>query len=262
MTFINALEENFFACGRYWGNRNSSFNRTQSISAMSSGIISADLNWVWNDRPLTVDNAAEIAQIKNHYEQLALPFWWWVYPSGQSLLTKTMLEEAGFHQETAIPCLAADLSGLPVDAALPVATAISLVENNKDLACWEEVSFTGFAMETAAQKQYHNFVSSFDLSCASPLKLFLACFAGKPVATALLFFYKETAGIYFVSTLPAYRRRGIGLSLIRATMHYAQRAGSKYIILQSSAAGRRVYQQAGFKEYCLADIYSVIESGR
>jgi ribosomal protein S18 acetylase RimI-like enzyme len=257
MTFITALEENFFACGRYWGSLNSSLNSTQTISSMNSGIISADLNWVWNEAPLTLDNAGVIAQIKNSYEHLALPFWWWVYPSGQSLLTKTMLEGAGLHQETAIPCLAADLSRLPVDAALPVAITISLVENDRDLACFEEISFTGFAMEAASQKQYHNFISSFDISCTSPQKLFLAFFAGKPVATALLFFYKETAGIYFVSTLPAYRRRGIGLSLTRATMHYAQRAGSQFIILQSSAAGLRVYQQAGFKEYCRADIYTI-----
>lgn len=224
---------------------------------MNSGIMSADLNWAWNERPLTLDNAGAIAQIKNSYEQLALPFWWWVYPSGQSAVTRTVLESAGLHRETAIPCLAADLSRLPVDAALPAAITISLVENDRDLACWEEISFTGFAMESASQTQYHNFISSFDISCASPQKLFLASIDGKPVATALLLFYQETAGIYFVSTLPAYRRRGIGLNLTRATMHYAQRAGAKFIILQSSAAGLRVYQQAGFKEYCRADIYSI-----
>ncbi len=258
MIFINALQGNFFACGRYWGNLDSSINATQSIYAMSSGILSADLNWVWNERPLTLENAGEIAQIKNHYEQSALPFWWWVYPSGQSLLTKTMLEGAGFHRETEIPCLAADLSGRMVDAVISSAMTISLVENNEDLTRWEEISFAGFAMDVTTSKQYHDFVASFDYSGASPLKLFLACFAGQPVATALLFFHQDTAGIYFVSTLSAYRRRGIGLSLTQATMQYAQRAGSKYIILQSSKAGLRVYKQAGFKEYCRADIYSVL----
>jgi ribosomal protein S18 acetylase RimI-like enzyme len=260
MTFINALEENFFACGRYWGKLDSSLNGTSEIYAMISGIMSADLNWVWNERPLTIDNAGEIAQIKNQCEQLVLPFWWWVYPSGQSLLTKSMLEGAGFHLETTIPCLAADLSGHIIDKAMPAAITISLVENNKDLNCWEEISFTGFAMDVTDQKQYHNFVVSFDISSTSPQKLFLAYFEGKPVATALLFFYRDTAGIYFVSTLPAYRRNGIGLSLTQATMKYAQKSGSKYIILQSSEAGLRVYQQAGFKEYCRADIYSLTTS--
>jgi ribosomal protein S18 acetylase RimI-like enzyme len=260
MTLIKALQENFFATGRYWGNLNSSFTGTQAIYAMSTGILSADLNWVWNEKPLTIENASEISQIKNYYEQLALPFWWWVYPSGQSLLTKAMLEGAGFHFLTAIPCLAADLSGLTVDTGSPSAITISLVENNKDLACWEEISFAGFAMDVTAQKQYHNFVVSFNICSASPLKLSLAYFDGKPVATALLFFYKDTAGIYFVSTLPAYRRRGIGLSLTQATMQYAQRTAAKYIILQSSDAGLKVYKQAGFKEYCRADVYSLATS--
>ena len=257
MNIIESIEENFSATGRYWGSFNSSFTKTKVISAMSTGIPTADLNWVWNTKPLTMESAGKIASIKNNYQQLDLPFWWWVCPCGQSPLTKTMLEGAGLHFLTAIPCLAADLSTPDVATGSSSAITVSLVQNNKDLSRWEEVSFTGFDIGTPAQTQYHNFVASFDISAASPQRLFLAYFDEKPVATALLFLYRDTAGIYFVSTLPAYRRRGIGLALTKATIQYARRAGYKYSILQSSAAGWRVYKQAGFKEHCRADVYSL-----
>jgi GNAT superfamily N-acetyltransferase len=257
MNLIKAIEENFSATGRYWGSFSSSFTKTKAISAMSTGIPTADLNWVWNEKPLTIESAGKISSIKDNYRKLDLPFWWWVYPCGQSSLTKTRGEGAGLILLRAIPCVAGYLPAPTVKAGGSSAITVSLVKSSKDLSRWEEVSFDGFEMDGPEQTQYHNFVASFDITAASPQKLFLAYFEEEPVATALLFLHKETAGIYFVSTRPVYRRRGIGLALTKASMQYARRAGYKYSILQSSPAGLRVYIQAGFKEYCRADVYSL-----
>jgi ribosomal protein S18 acetylase RimI-like enzyme len=257
MNAIESIEENFSAVGRYWGSFNSSFTVVNGINSMNTGISTADLNWAWNERPLMCENAADISSIKHRYRQSGLPLWWWVYPSGQSPLTKTMLEDAGFHLVAAIPCLAADLSAPAVDAVVPPEITVSLVKSREDLSRWEDVSFTGFAMDDPLAKQYHKFIGSFDISVTSPQKLFLAYFDGNPAGTALVFFYKDTAGIYFVSTLPAYRRRGMGRSLTHAVMSYARNAGSRFGILQSSKAGLNVYRRAGFKEYCRADVYTL-----
>ena len=257
MNIIKSIEENFFAIGRYWGSLNSSINHRQSTWSMSTGIPVADLNWVWNEKPIMTKDAGKITQIKKYYEQLALPFWWWVYPRGQSPSLKKILEENVFHFVESIPCLAAALSTLPLEACTSAKIAVSLVKSKKDLNLWEKISFTGFEMEVAAKKQYRRFVVSFDITTESPQKLFLAYFAGKPVGTALSFFHNDTAGIYFVSTLPNCRRKGIGLAVTLAAMEYAKQAGFKYCVLQASESGFNVYKQAGFKEYCRADIYSL-----
>jgi GNAT superfamily N-acetyltransferase len=252
---IIAIQNNFFAIGRYWGGFNSGIISARSIQAMNTGIKTADLNWAWNEQPLTTDSAKQINKIKDYYKKLALPFWWWVYPSGQSPAIREMLPAQGIKFLAAIPCMAADLSSRKVKQGAPSTIAVSSVENKTDLHLWEKISFAGFEMESDTEAQYHNFITSFDISSKSPQKLFIARFDGVPVASALLFFYQDTAGIYFVSTFPAYRQKGIGLALTLATMHYAQQSGFKYCILQSSESGLNVYKQAGFKEHCHADIY-------
>jgi GNAT superfamily N-acetyltransferase len=99
-------------------------------------------------------------------------------------------------------------------------------------------------------------VTSFDISEQSPQKLFLVYLNGAPVASSLLFMNKDTAGIYFVSTLPAYRNRRIGLALTNYIINYAKKLGLKLCILQASELGLNVYRRAGFREYCHADVYS------
>jgi ribosomal protein S18 acetylase RimI-like enzyme len=256
MLLISRIENNFFAIGRYWGGFNSGIINAQSFWAMNTGVNTADLNWVWNEQPLAADNTKQIIKIKNYYKKLVLPFWWWVYPSGQSSTIREMLPAQGIKFLMAIPCMAVDLSSWKVKQDTSSAIAVSSVENRTDVSLWEMISFAGFEMDSETQTQYHNFIASFDISGKAPQKLFIAHYDGVPVASALLFFYQDTAGIYFVSTLPAYRRKGIGLALTLATMHYARQSGFKYCILQSSESGLNVYKQAGFKEYCRADIYS------
>jgi GNAT superfamily N-acetyltransferase len=257
MNIIKAIEENFFAIGRYWGSLNSSMIDRHSIRSMSSGIPTADLNWIWNEKPIMAKDAREITQIKKYYKELALPFWWWVYPSGKSSSLMKTLREHGFHFVDAIPCLAVSLSTLSMEACISAQVAVSVVSNKKDLNLWEKISFTGFEMDATAKRQYRRFVESFDITLESPQKLFLAYFAGEPVGTALSFFHDDTAGIYFVSTLPNDRRRGIGLAVTLAAMRYAKQFGFNYCVLQASESGLKVYKRAGFKEYCRADIYSL-----
>jgi hypothetical protein len=186
---------------------------------------------------------------------LKLPFWWWVYPCGQSKTTKEILQKEGFNYLETIPCLAIDVSTMPLAIQKSEDIEISFVQDKRELKIWEDISFAGFQMPQENRKQYNKFVESFDLSESSSQKLFLACFMGQPVATALLFLQSNAVGIYFVTTLSAQRNKGIALSLILASMKYAKISGYKYCILQSSKDGLNVYLQAGFKEYCRADVY-------
>lgn len=248
-----------FAVSRYWGNFNSSISGNGIISSMNTGIAVADLNWTWNEKPLAEKEVEIIKRVKKKYQELKLPFWWWVYPCGQSRETKEILIKEGFDYLGSIPCLAVDVSTTKIAVQENKDMETSFVQDTNELKIWEEISFAGFEMPQETSKQYNRFVASFDLSEKSPQKLFLAYCNGQPVATALLFLQKNAIGIYFVTTIAEHRNKGIALAMIMAIMKYAKIEGYKYCVLQSSKEGLNVYMQAGFKEYCKADVYSIPE---
>jgi GNAT superfamily N-acetyltransferase len=260
MDLIKHIEENFFAVCRYWGGLNSSLIQAGSIGAMNTGAAIADINWVWNEKPLTNDDAKFIADIKEIYKKLNLHFWWWIYPGGQSPKTSSLLQNAGLRLIEKVPCMAADLNDSASEGPSPNNVTISLVKDKNDLLIWEDISFHGFEMPQRSREQYGAFVSSFDLAAQSPQKLFLAYFDGKPVSTSLLFTHKNSAGIYYVSTLPAFRNKGFGLKITQAAMQAAKESGFKNVILQATPLGAKVYIRAGFKEYCRAEIYKLSTS--
>jgi len=257
MDLIKHIEENFFAVCRYWGSLNSSLIYAGSIGAMNTGVAIPDINWVWNEKPLANYNAKAIEDIKEIYQKLNLRFLWWVYPCGQSPKTSGMLQDAGLRLVEKVPCMAADLNDSVSDKQTPDNVTISPVKDKNDLLIWADISFHGFEMPSRAREQYGSFVSSFELSAQSPQKLFLVFYNGKPVATSLLFTYKNSAGIYYVSTLPAYRNKGFGLMITQAAMQAAKNTGLKYVILQATQLGAKVYIRAGFKECCHAEIYKL-----
>jgi hypothetical protein len=257
MDLIKQIEENFFDVSRYWGSLNSSLMQTESIYAMNTGVTVSDINWAWNEKPLNNDDTKSIAAIKEYYEKLNLRFWWWVYPRGQSSETQRLLQDSGLRFVAQVPCMAADLSNSLSDGQSMDNIKISEVKNENDLTTWETTSFHGFEMPPRASEQYGAFVSSFKLGAQSPQKLFLAYLDGIPAATSLLFMHKNSAGIYYVSTLPACRNKGCGLRITQAAMQYAKKSGFKDIILQATPMGSRVYTRAGFHQYCHAEIYKL-----
>lgn len=260
MSAITIIENTYFANCRYWGGLNSSLYHSGSIWAMKTGIASADLNVAWNEKPLTEDDGKTIQGIKSHFQKAGLPFWWWVFPCGQSPVTTDILQAEGFSPVESIPCLLADMSSLPDVRPCDAVLKIIQVKNKENLRLWEEVAFEGFDFPTKTKQQFHRFLAAMNLTDGSAQKLFLASFQGKPVATSLLFLHEAACGIYFVSTLAEYRKKGIGRAITLATMQAAKQAGASYATLQSSPDGLHVYQQAGFQEFCRVNVYGLKSS--
>jgi ribosomal protein S18 acetylase RimI-like enzyme len=256
-TRIKHIEENFFAVCRYWGSLNSSLVQVGSAGAMSTGVNISDINWAWNENILHAENQNAILEIKEFYKKSGLRFWWWVYPCGQSQETQKTLLDTGLRLYTKVPCMAADLNEWALDNHLPKNIKVVSVKTQKDLDLWKDVSFDGFEMPSHKREQYEAFVASFKLGSNTQQKLFLGYIDEKPVATSLLFTNNDTAGIYYVSTLPTHRNQGCGLRITQAAMQVAKNKGFNDISLQATPLGARVYRRAGFKECCLAEIYKI-----
>ncbi|MGR5147355.1 GNAT family N-acetyltransferase [Photobacterium alginatilyticum] len=83
-----------------------------------------------------------------------------------------------------------------------------------------------------------------------PVRIYLGLYDGEPVATACCYFEHDVVGIYWVSTLPAFRERGIGRRLMNIVLRDSYDAGYKFAILQASGEGFKMYKDIGFRQVC------------
>lgn len=70
---------------------------------------------------------------------------------------------------------------------------------------------------------------------------------GRPVATAMRFTSHRIAGVFNVSTIPAYRRRGIGAALTWRAALDGLAEGCIASALQASVMGEAVYRRMGYR---------------
>lgn len=83
----------------------------------------------------------------------------------------------------------------------------------------------------------------------SELKLFVRFYEETPVATSALFVQGDVAGIWDITTLPEFRRKGIGTEMTVHALKYARDfCNCKVGVLTASEAGERVYRKIGFQK--------------
>jgi len=255
MSYVRIIEDTFFAVCRYWGGLQNAFDVFGPVRAMQTGIASADLNMVWSESPLTQGDAPCVRQVEKYYETESLPYWWWIFPRAKTSETIQLLKSADYTYLLSMPCMLADLNELSSEKPREMPLTIRQVVSREDLALWKEVTFAGFDFPQGDRTSYDRFTAAFPLDPGSPQKAFLAFDGGRPVTASLLFLANDAAGLYFITTLGDYRRRGIGRELVLATLQQARAAGARFASLQSSPDGMSVYEKAGFKECCRVDIY-------
>ena len=80
---------------------------------------------------------------------------------------------------------------------------------------------------------------------------------GEPVTTAAVVMGGGAAGVYNVATLPGHQQRGYGEAVMRHALAEAERDhGVSPSILQSTAAGFRLYERMGYRTVTKVSVYA------
>jgi GNAT superfamily N-acetyltransferase len=87
------------------------------------------------------------------------------------------------------------------------------------------------------------------------MRYYLARVACRPVATAAQFFWGGLGGIWWVTTVPEFRGRGVASDITRAALADALRLGYRAVMLESLPAVAPMYRRLGFNEYCRINVY-------
>jgi ribosomal protein S18 acetylase RimI-like enzyme len=86
---------------------------------------------------------------------------------------------------------------------------------------------------------------------------FVGYLDGVPVATSAYVPSEGAVGLYNIATVPAQRAKGIGEAITRATVDAALReCGPAAIVLQSTIAGRSLYERLGFRTVAQISVFN------
>lgn len=87
------------------------------------------------------------------------------------------------------------------------------------------------------------------------LRYYLARVEGRPIATATQFFWGGLGGIWWVTTVPEFRGRGVASDITRAALVNSYRLGYRAVMLKSLPDMVPMYRRMGFQEYCRINVY-------
>jgi GNAT superfamily N-acetyltransferase len=106
------------------------------------------------------------------------------------------------------------------------------------------------ALEPANRSYFRRAIAS------GQCRVWLAIADGAVIATSALAFYERAPSrrnpsgrdsyLFCMYTVPTWRHRGVGRALLIETIRHARAAGVTRIGLHTTAAGRRMYERAGF----------------
>jgi ribosomal protein S18 acetylase RimI-like enzyme len=149
--------------------------------------------------------------------------------------------------EGEVPAMVSDLTNLPEVAALP-GVRISSVATRDEVDTANRVLADAFGAPPEVGQLFADLTADTVLNRDGPVWTLVALLDDRPVATGLGVVHDDALGIYSVATLPDARGRGLGRAVVRRLMEDGVARGARAAVLESSAMGRSVYEQLGFRE--------------
>jgi GNAT superfamily N-acetyltransferase len=237
-----------------------------AVGRAGGGAEHADgVHWIIGGSPIDYHNAIVAAKLEAGETDAAIiasreammasgvPGTWHVGPSMTPPDLRERLLMHGFTHAGDDVGMAMELAALP--ALRPPGLAVSEVLAPADLRAWVATLAQGFGEGPPEAEWVGEVYSRLGYGGSSCWHHYLGWLDGRPVATATSFCTGAVAGIYFVFTLPAARRRGIGAAITAAALEDARDRGARLGVLGASPMGESVYRRMGFREYCRIGLY-------
>ena len=200
----------------------------------------------------TADLPSVLKTVTSHYDQLRTSSALWLCEQYAAPPDRAAMLDHGYTFQQSAPGMLAEPFPAPRHA-LTNDLSIRLVETaNEALVFAHLVSIIFHVSFPLCQCIYGN----VDV-WRPPVYGFLAYRVEEPVGCAMVTAGGGVAGFYSVGTLPHFQGRGYGEKIMRHAAGYSETTlGCSLSVLQSSPAGRRLYDRLGFREFTRFAIFN------
>ncbi len=168
---------------------------------------------------------------------------WLVFPSCQPADLGKRLEARGMSGGPAGTWMVADLASLSMRFSTPEHFYIEYVRSPAMLDVWQHVSAAGFGFDAQI---YYDAYTRHGFGPEAISLHYIGFLHDKPVTSSTLLLAGGIAGIWDVSTPPAFRGHGYGSAITLALMREAHARGYQHAWVWSSDMGKAVYRKLGF----------------
>ena len=195
------------------------------------------------------DLTARIAAVEAFYAERGAPALFQLSPLATPAALDRQLAARGYASEAAVAVHVADSDRVGRVGSTPVGGGqLRLVVERQLFPAWFEISGRRGRFAESGQVDVYQEL----LARLSGRALYaLAEIAGEPAAVGLGVAGGGWLGIFSMTTLPAFRRRGAGRAVLSALAEHARQGGIERVYLQverDNAAARALYTGAGFSE--------------
>ncbi len=255
-SMVKKAEENFSGTLRLFGMLPTSRMEFRDGSlCVSTGVSIADQNFVWGCPGEDLERG--ISRVISFFQKEEVPFTWWISPSTDFQQLRKTLARKGLKERCAPPAMAMPLTPGASSEEHPPSVTVRTASSLEDARIWARCSLKGFSSGSEHERAFSAFAEGFlQEPIGQSFRLLTLLYEKSPAATALISLTKETAGLYFFSTVPAFRRKGLGRMLLSRCIEEARSAGCSLMTLQASPDGYPLYLKAGFRECFRFSVFS------
>ncbi|WP_221761166.1 GNAT family N-acetyltransferase [Kibdelosporangium aridum] len=172
-------------------------------------------------------------------------FSWWVDSTSTPDNLSDRIAAAGFPALEPEPGMVADLASLPA-LEVPAGLRIERVRDARQLADYATILAANWDPPAPGVIRFYERAAVAALDPACQARYFVGYVGDTVVCAAEAFLAHEVAGIYNISTLAGFRRRGFGRAITLSALLAARAEGLGAAVLQTSPDGQELYRGLGF----------------